>query len=332
MNRSHILRFALLILLIACGASVAGAHAQPRAQAGRFAIYVPVARAVGGPAPAPGELPAKLVGTWFYGQLLPRELYDPTTGPWGSANGLGQLYTFAANGDYTYLAFFRIETPGCTSEVSVFRSGTASAAGASLALRPATAKTRTVTYCGGRKESVTNGPYDEQTLSWGIGYSKFGVTELTLADGSGTMIYHKQGMAPQLAGAWHKGAISSAGFYDPATQAFAANPGEGWWISMAPSGSYRWGEFGYGRDQQGCMMAIWLYLSGTAEVAGSHLTFTPSTGVVRVENECAPGEPVQQPWSEDAKGFTWALRDFPASPRLVLIPDGRFQEYEFLPE
>ena len=57
MNHTRILRFALLILLIACGAGVAGAHAQPRAQTDRFSIFVPVARSAGGPAPAPGSLP-----------------------------------------------------------------------------------------------------------------------------------------------------------------------------------------------------------------------------------------------------------------------------------
>ena len=331
MNRSRILHLALLALLIACGASVAGAHAQPRAQTGQFSLFVPVARAAGGAAPAPGQLPAKLVGSWFYGQLLPRELYDPATGQWGNANGLGQLYTFAASGTYTYLAFFRVETPGCTSEVSVYRSGAASAAGDSLTLRPTTAKTRTVTYCGGRKESVTNGPYDPQQLGWATGYSDGGADELALDENGKTWVYRKHGMAPQIVGGWRNGAISSAGFYNPATQTFAADPGEGWWISLAADGSYRWGEFGYGRDEQSCAMVAWLYLAGRVEVAGSHITFTPSSGVVRIENECAPG-PVQRPWSEAAKGFTWLLRDFPASPRLVLIPDGRFQEYEFLPE
>jgi hypothetical protein len=49
----------------------------------------------------------------------------------------------------------------------------------------------------------------------------------------------------------------------------------------------------------------WLYLEGAVSVSGSHITFIPSAGVVRVENACAPGQPRQEPWAEDAKGFTW---------------------------
>jgi hypothetical protein len=54
--------------------------------------------------------------------------------------------------------------------------------------------------------------------------------------------------------------------------------------------------------------------------------------VARVENACMPDQPRQEPWQDDPKGFTWLLRDRETLPRLVLIPDGRFQEYEFLPE
>src|SRR5687767_3163986 len=124
MNHSTYLRTTLLCLLIAFGVSLSGVYAQPRAQAQVPAVYLPLllsgARSsVPTPTPTPpqGSLPAALVGTWFAGQLLPRALYDPTTGQWGSANGLGQMYEFAADGTYTYLAFLRVEAPGCASEV-----------------------------------------------------------------------------------------------------------------------------------------------------------------------------------------------------------------------
>jgi hypothetical protein len=62
------------------------------------------------------------------------------------------------------------------------------------------------------------------------------------------------------------------------------------------------------------------------------MTFTPTTGVLRVENACAPDQPRQEPWKDDAKGFTWLFWDREASPKLVLMPDGRFEEIVFLPE
>lgn len=333
------LRWALLGLLLAFGFSITVASAQPRAAEITPAVYLPLAlsgRANAQPAPTPpppaGSLPAALVGTWFSGQLLPRALYDPTTGQWGSANGLGQRYEFAANGDYSYLAFFRIEAPGCTSEVTVYRHGRASADSTNLTMRPVTVKTRTVVRCGGTKESVTDGPYDPRVLPWELGPDNFGHKQLTVVEDGKTSVYNKDGMDAELVGTWRNGAIATSGFYNPATGVFAADPGEGWWLSIAADGHYRWGEYGYATDNQGCALTGWVYLEGTATVSGSHITFTPSAGAMRVENACAPGQPRQEPWNDGAKGFTWLLRDYPTSPKLVLIPDGRFQEYEFLPE
>ena len=339
MNLSFSLRATLVCLLIAFGLNLSGVYAQPRPQSQGQAVYLPLL--LGGatsrtPAPTPtppqGSLPTALVGTWFSGQLLPRELYDPTTGQWGNANGLGQMYELTANGTYTYLAFYRVENPGCYSEVSVYRLGTAHADGASLTLRPATVKTRTVISCGGRKETVADGPYHARTIPWNVGYNQFGVKQLTITEDGKTTSYLKDGMAEELIGAWHKGEIRSAGFYDPATGVFAADPGEGWWISIAADGRYRWGEFAQAQNDQGCAMTGWLYLEGTVSVSGSHITFSPNAGVARVENACTPDQPRQGPWKEDAKGFTWLFWDRETSPKLVLMPDGRFEENVFLPE
>jgi hypothetical protein len=339
MIRLKMLHATLLCILISLGATLSSTQAQPRAQAQRSAVYLPLllsgARATPvPPAPVPpaGSLPASLIGSWFSGQLLPRELYDPTTGQWGSANGLGQQYQFAADGAFSYLAFFRVEVPGCASEVSVYRQGSARADSQSLRLRPVTVKTRTVTYCGGRQESVTDGPYDEKVIPWAVGYNQSGVKELTITEDGKDPVYRKNGMAEQLVGAWHNGGLTSTGFYDPASGVFAADPAEGWWISIAADGRYRWGEFAHATDDQGCQLAGWLYLEGTVSVAGSHITFSPSAGVARVENACAPDQPRQEPWQDDAKGYTWLLRDRETLPKLVLIPDGRFQEYVFGPE
>ena len=82
-------------------------------------------------------------------------------------------------------------------------------------------------------------------------------------------------MAESLVGTWQRGEIRSTGFYDPAGGAFASSPGEGWWVSLAADGSYRWGEYGHTTDGQGCALTAWLYQEGRLAVAGSHVTFTP---------------------------------------------------------
>jgi hypothetical protein len=330
MHRSNYLW--ALLLLLAGTIGLPGARAEPRVQEQDNLVFLPLAQGRGNGTPPAGSLPATLVGTWFYGQLLPRALYDPATGQWGSANGLGQMYEFGVGGGFTYMAFFRIENPGCSSEVSVYRRGTARADGATLRLHPVVVKTRTVINCGGTTEKVTEGPYDERILPWSVARSQQGVKHLTISEDGKTTAYYKDGMAEELVGSWRQGEIRSAGFYNPATGVFNAEPGEGWWISITADGRYRWGEFGYGRNEQGCDLVGWVYLEGTVRVSGSHVTFTPQAGVVRVENACAPDQPRQEPWKDDAKGLTWLFHDYPDDPKLVLIPDGRFEEYVFLPE
>lgn len=343
-------RFAptIAVLLLGFVYTLHGAAAQPRAAAQPNTVYIPLALGTTGaaapplPAPSPsptpvpsppsGTVPTALAGTWFTGALLPRTLYDPSTGQWGSANGLGQTFEFATNGSFAYLAFFRVENPGCASEVSVYRQGTVDAAGASLTLRPVTVKTRTVTYCGTRNETVTDGPYDAQAASWFVDVDNAGAERLTLTIAGTATEYKKLGMAEALVGNWRRGDIQSVGFYDPSSGVFTTSPSEGWWLSIAADGTYRWGEVGHTSDQHGCALTAWLYLEGQLSVAGSHVTFSPTRGVARVENACTPTQPRQEPWNEDAKGFTWLLRDRQTSPQLVLIPDGRFQEFVFTPE
>jgi hypothetical protein len=106
----------------------------------------------------------------------------------------------------------------------------------------------------------------------------------------------------------------------------------GRWISIAADGHYRWGEFAHAQNDQGCALTGLLYLEGTVGVSGSHITFAPSAGVVRIENTCTPDQPHQEPWKENAKGFNWLFADYQTSPKLVLMPDGRFEENVFLPE
>ncbi len=283
-------------------------------------------------APKVGGMPSSLVGTWFAGKLLPRTLYDPSTNTWGSANGLGQMYTFNPDGTYTYNAFFRIQTYGCYSEVAVYQKGSAQATEANLTLTASTAKTRTVTQCGNRRESVVEGTHESRSLPWTIARDQYGKKQLTITENGKPTAYSKQGMAEELVGTWREGTIQSNGFYNPATGTFAARPGEGVWIKMTPDGRYSWGEFGYRQDAKGCQLAGWLYMEGMTSVSGGRVTFTPDSGSARVENACTPNQPQQKSWKDNPKSFTWLFRDFSTSPKLVLSEDARFGETVLLPE
>jgi hypothetical protein len=215
MHRSVYMWALLVGLLLAGTIGLPRARAETSVQEQQNRVYLPLVQGHGSGAPPAGNLPAALVGTWFYGQLLPRALYDPTTGQWGSANGLGQMYEFGGDGSFTYLAFLRIESPGCSSEVTVYRRGTARADGATLRLHPVVVKTRTVIRCGGTTEKVTEGPYDERILPWIVARNQHGVKQLAITEDGKTTSYYKEGMAEELVGSWHQGEISSAGFLRP---------------------------------------------------------------------------------------------------------------------
>jgi hypothetical protein len=72
-------------------------------------------------------------------------------------------------------------------------------------------------------------------------------------------------------------------------------------------------------------------MEGTLTVSGGTLTTTPSTGVMRLENECQPGQ-VQQPWMDEARIYSWSFWDRTTAPKLVLIPLERYQEFVYTPE
>lgn len=97
------------------------------------------------PTPTPvNPPPAALVGTWFVGNAPLNDFYNPQTGEWRDANGLGQMYVFGADGAYTYTGFLRLQNGQCRSEVSVYKRGTVNTQGATLLLNQILAKTRTV--------------------------------------------------------------------------------------------------------------------------------------------------------------------------------------------
>ncbi len=284
------------------------------------------------PPPSGGSLPAAIVGTWFAGSLLPYNFYDPNTGQWQGTNGLGQMYVFGENGEYTYTAFARTQYGTCSGEVSVYKQGTGRVQGSNLVLQPSTSRTRTVTVCGSRDESTVDGSLDAVTIGWVLGYDNWGRRQLRISEGELVTDYSKQGMADELVGAWSRNGVVSSGFYDAQTQTFATPESEGGWFRFNADGSYSMGEYAHATDDQGCLLTGWVYQAGTVSVSGGSLTVSPSTGIARVENACRPGQPQQAPYVGESQTYTWQFWDRTTAPELVLIPLDYYREYVFLPE
>jgi hypothetical protein len=194
------------------------------------------------------------------------------------------------------------------------------------------AKTRTVTVCGSRQETVTEGPYAPESFPFVLDYDPFGRRQLTLTEDGKPVDYLKIGMAQELVGSWQRGALSSAGFYDPVKQQFAPATGEGAWLRFNSDGTYSTGEVGYATNDQGCALTGWVYQEGAVSVSGGTLTLTPSEGMARMESSCAPGQPQQASWTDTAKTYVWSFRDRTTAPKLVLIPLDRYQEFIYTPE
>jgi hypothetical protein len=285
------------------------------------------------PAPTPANpLPTEIVATWFAGNALPTDFYNPQTGEWRDVNGLGQMYRFAADSGYTYTGFLRLQNGQCRSEVSVYKQGVASVEGNSLVLTQQMGKTRTVVICPTPQETITEDGAAVTTLDWSVAYDAAGHRQLTVTEGSNSTVFARMGIEPTLVGAWRNGDISSVGFYDAATQSFTTQTAVGIWFRFTADGGYHYGEFGYGQDNAGCQVKIWLYQAGTLTVSGSALTTTPTTGMVRIENECHPDQPQQEAWTEKVASYTWLFRDLATAPKLVLIPLEIFKEYIFVAE
>jgi hypothetical protein len=325
----------LILSILKAFTMITGARAQ--APEAAFSLYIPAMIKTGErvpppPPPTDTQLPAELVTTWYTGALPLNDFYDPATGTWRAQNGLGETYTFSANGDYTYAGFLRLQNGQCFSEVSVYREGKASVAGDELTLKPDFAKTRTVVRCGSNSDTTTDGPFDATTIGYDVVEEANGHIQLTLSSNDSSTSFYRDGMVASLVGAWQRGDVTSVGFYDPATQSFAPQSGEGGWYRFEADGTYRFGEFGYGTNDQGCALTAWIYQEGTVSVSGGRLTTTPTAGALRVDNACAPGAPEVQPYVEEARSYTWLYRDRDTDPKLVIIPLEAFQEYIFQPE
>lgn len=284
--------------------------------------------------PLPGDdVPAAVAATWFEGQLLPLNFYDPTNGSWSSPSGMGQMYIFAAD-TYTYAAFARTQYGQCVGEVSVYQEGAARSEQEILLLTPNIYRTRTVTICGSRQESVVEGSHDTRSVPWSIGRDEFGRPQLTLTDQELTYSFLRDGMVDELVGVWRRGPVSSQGFYDPETETFATPEGTGQWLHIEADGTFRAGEYSVGEvtNPEGCALTGWLYQEGTVEISGGRMTITPASGMMRLENECQPNQPQQQAWHDELQTFVWSFRDYPEDPKLLIIPLGYYREIEYVRE
>jgi len=285
------------------------------------------------PTPTPVNTPpAALVGTWFVGNAPLNDFYNPQTGEWRDVNGLGQMYVFGADGVYTYTGFLRLQNGQCRSEVSVYKRGMVNTQGATLGLNHSMATTRTVVICPMHQESIVEDGAGITTLSWAVAYDSKGRQQLTVTQNDKPTVFDRSGMEPTLVGAWRRGDVSSNGFYDSATNTFAPQPGAGTWFRFTADGKYQFGEFDYGQDNAGCQLTGWVYQEGVLEVVGGRLTTTPNSGMARVENECHPDQPRQEPWLDPVKSYAWSFQDRATTPKLLLIPLEQYIELLFLPE
>jgi len=285
------------------------------------------------PIPPVRNLPAALVGTWFSGNAPLNDFYNPQTGEWRDVSGLGQMYVFGADGAYTYTGFLRIQNGACRSEVSTFKQGVAESNGSTLVLHPNHTRTRTVIVCPTPNESITEGSQDAINAGWSVGTDDGGHEQLTITEGNSTTQYAKSGMAAALVGTWRSAELTSANFYDPATDTFNLNSPTGMWFTFTADGAYAYGEHDQSEpDAQGCVLTGWVYQTGTLTVSGGKLTPKPTAGVLRLENSCNPDQPSQKPWLDAERSYVWLFRDRTTAVKLVLIPLERFVEYVFQPE
>jgi hypothetical protein len=144
------------------------------------------------PPPLAGIVPSELAANWVSGIAPLRDFYNPLTGEWRKASGLGQIYHFTSNGHYVYAAFLRLQTGLCITEVSTYREGKVKATSDTITMTPEIAKTRTVIQCGTNSETVTDGPFDPVTMSYDVSADAQGQQQLILSDKHTNMTLTRQ--------------------------------------------------------------------------------------------------------------------------------------------
>ncbi len=336
--RARLVRLTQLALALPLLATALLSAPDASAQGGPNQVFLPLLTKGGQatqptppPTPAPGgSLPAGVVATWFSGVIPPTDFYNPTTGEWRATNGLGQMYRFNADATFIYAGFLRFQNGACRTEVSTYKQGQASIAGTTLTLKPTLAKTRTVVVCGSQSDTTTEGPFDPYDLGWRVADDGLGHPKLFIQEGASTVEFYRQGMLTTLVGGWSLNGVSSAGFYDPQTGAWATPVNDGAWFRFAADGTYQYGEYGHGQDQQGCDTIYWVYQTGTLKVSGGQLSYQAGSGRARIEHLCGANAVEDEPYVDPTLyEFTWELRDQTSAPKLAISPLGRFQYFVF---
>jgi hypothetical protein len=297
-------------------------------------VYLPFVAGGKGDIQPGVTLPAKLIGTWFTGNAPLNDFYNPTTGEWRDVSGVGQMYLFSGNGDYTYTAFARFQTGACKSEVSVFKQGIAYTEGDALTLKANQSKTRTVTICPTPNESITEGSQDPVTMGWSVAANDSGIVIFTTIEQGAEETVHtefkKVGMAESLVGVWHTDALTPDGFYDPTTKSFNLDSPAGIWYEFVADSTYRYGKHSSTYpDAEGCILEEWVYQTGTIKVIGGSITIEPKDGVLRLVNSCGGDPVITDPWVPESNNFAWYHSDLSDDIKLVMIQLMPFREYIF---
>jgi hypothetical protein len=326
---------ACLFTTIMIGALLTGASAQPRPQSTGYTVALPLVlggSSAGGPGGNPsnpggnpsnptGNTPAELVGTWYSGQLLNTQLYDPAERQWHDAGGLGHTYTFEANGTYMLASALEIKSGMfCESHVWKYERGTVQAEGANLLLTPSTSRTRTVVDCGSHTDTELEGDHATITVPWQLGLDAQGHTTLQLNEAHGLTSYFKDGLSPQMLGAWRKGDVHAEDFYDPAANVWAAPTGEGEWYRFNADGSYQHGEVALEYGAGDCNFVVLTYQTGRLSGSGSTIMLQPEGGMRTRANLCDTDQFTDQPLGAgDPERWIWSLGQADGASTLGLI-------------
>jgi hypothetical protein len=324
----------LAALLLALAGATRAAPASPEAPSAASQAFLPLVVQAGKQAPAPtqpptqtpaptqppaGSVPAQLAREWFAGNLTSISFYDRNSGAWSKPNGLGELYAFAADGTYSYGGALSIQNGACLSEVTVYQTGVARAGAEELELEATFSRTRTRIVCGSTSDTTSEALPAVRRLPWRVAIGAQGRTELTLGAGAEAKAFALRGIDEPLLGAWQRGAISSQGFYDPATGQWAQPEGEGEWYRFAADGRFTYGFYKQQANEQGCLQTLWVYQEGEFSMSGSLLSTRNTAGHGRLENSCT-GEVTDEPFVDETLGqYTWAVSASNGAERLELL-------------
>lgn len=307
--RSLCLAAVLVSIFVVYGGTT---HAAQEPSASAFKVFLPIVVRAGQPAPQPpppvGSVPVSLARQWFTGSLTTISFYDPVSGAWSQPNGLGELYSFATNGRYTYAGALKIQNGACLSEVSVYQTGVARVAAQELELQATFSRTRTRIICGGTSESVSEQLPAMQRLAYRVAIGTEGRTELTLGAGESAKTFALLGIDAQMLGAWRVGGVSSRNFYNPTTGQWAQPAAPGEWYRFAADGRFTYGRYVQQQDEQGCTITAWVYQQGEFSMSGSRLTTRFTAGRGRLENSCTPGDVQDEPFVISTLGeYAWQI-------------------------